>query len=81
MALPKRPSPNGKFAGSVKMGEKGQIVIPKEVRDLLGIGPGDTLLVLCDKKRGMAIPTVAQSKKIYSQIFGTMDATEEDDAP
>jgi len=36
------------------MGERGQIVIPKEARELYGIKPGDSLLVLGDSK-GMAI--------------------------
>lgn len=45
----------GKFAGTVRVGEKGQIVIPKGARDLLGIQPGDTLLVLADEKRGIAV--------------------------
>ena len=36
----------GKFMSSVKVGPKGQVVIPKEVRDLFGFGPGDTLLIL-----------------------------------
>lgn len=45
----------GKFAGTVRVGEKGQIVIPKGARDLLDIRPGDTLLVLADAKRGIAV--------------------------
>ena len=45
----------GKFAGTVRVGEKGQIVIPKGARELLDIQPGDTLLVLADKKRGIAV--------------------------
>ena len=44
-----------KFVGIAKVGEKGQIVIPKEARDMFGIKPGDTVVVLCDKKKGMAI--------------------------
>ena len=47
--------PKGRFAGTVRVGEKGQIVIPKGGRDLLSIQPGDTLLVLADEKRGIAI--------------------------
>ena len=44
-----------KFVGIAKVGEKGQIVIPKEARDLFGIKPGDSVVVLCDKEKGMAI--------------------------
>ena len=47
--------PKGKFAGNVREGEKGQIVIPKRARELLQIRPGDTLLVLADQTRGMAV--------------------------
>ena len=45
----------GRFAGTVRVGEKGQIVIPKGARELLKIRPGDTLLLLADEKRGIAI--------------------------
>ncbi len=44
-----------KFAGIAKVGEKGQIVIPKEARDMFDIKPGDSVIVLCDMKKGMAI--------------------------
>ena len=44
-----------KFVGIAKVGEKGQIVIPKEARDMFDIKPGDSVVVLCDKKKGMAI--------------------------
>ena len=47
--------PKGKAAATVRVGEKGQIVIPKAARDLLNIRPGDTLLVLADENRGIAI--------------------------
>lgn len=47
--------PAGKFAATVNVGEKGQIVIPKGARDLFGIKPGDTLLLLADVDRGIAI--------------------------
>ena len=38
--------PQGKHAWMVKIGEKGQFVIPKEARDIFGFHPGDELLVL-----------------------------------
>ena len=44
-----------KYAGIARVGEKGQIVIPKGVRELFDIRPGDTLLVLADKKQGIVI--------------------------
>ncbi|MDD4127001.1 MAG: AbrB/MazE/SpoVT family DNA-binding domain-containing protein [Methanomicrobium sp.] len=41
--------------GVVKVGERGQIVIPKEAREIFDISPGDSLVVLGDEKRGIAI--------------------------
>ena len=48
--------PKGKYAWTVTVGEKGQIVIPKQAREVFGIQPGDTLVMLGDVKRGLAIP-------------------------
>ncbi len=46
----------GKYIfGTVKVGEKGQIVIPKEAREVFHISPGDTLLLLGDEAQGIAI--------------------------
>ena len=44
-----------KYIGVCKVGEKGQIVIPKDARDMFDIKPGDSVVVLCDKERGIAI--------------------------
>lgn len=44
-----------KYVGICKVGEKGQIVIPKEARCMFDIKPGDSVIVLCDKKKGIAI--------------------------
>ena len=41
--------------GTVKVGERGQIVIPKDARALFGIRPGDTLLILGDEKSGIIV--------------------------
>ena len=44
-----------KYVGISKVGDKGQIVIPKEAREMFDIKPGDSVVVLCDKKKGMAL--------------------------
>lgn len=41
---------------TVTMGEKGQIVIPKQMREMFGLEPGDTVVILADPERGIAIP-------------------------
>ncbi len=46
---------NNKYLGICKVGEKGQIVIPKEARVMFDIKPGDSIVVLCDKKKGIAL--------------------------
>ncbi len=48
--------PKGKHIfGSVTVGEKGQIVIPKKARTIFNINPGDTLVILGDEEQGLAI--------------------------
>lgn len=44
-----------KYAWTAKVGEKGQILIPKEAREVFSIQPGDTLILLGDEDRGIAI--------------------------
>ena len=44
-----------KYVGICKVGEKGQIVIPKDVRSMFDIKPGDSIIVLCDKEKGIAL--------------------------
>ncbi len=44
-----------KYVGICKVGEKGQIVIPKEIRNMFDIKPGDSIIVLCDKEKGIAL--------------------------
>lgn len=68
--------PMGKHAWMVKIGEKGQFVIPKEARDLFGFQPGQTILVLADEARGIAIPTRSDSEKMFAQIFAQLDEEE-----
>lgn len=59
----------GKYMGSVKVGMKGQIVIPKEVRDMFGINSGDTLVLLADAQKGIAIERMSIFSNIADEIF------------
>lgn len=44
-----------KYVGICKVGEKGQIVIPKDARDMFNIKSGDSIIILCDKEKGIAL--------------------------
>lgn len=63
----------GKYAWTVKVGEKGQFVIPKEAREIFDIHPGDTLIVLGDKNRGIAIPPKSIFEELGLQIFSAQE--------
>lgn len=63
-------NPKGKYAWTVKVGEKGQFVIPKQARDVFNINPGDTLIILGDIDQGLAIPPKAALLGILHRIFG-----------
>ena len=65
--------PKGKYAWMVKVGEKGQFVIPKEARDMFDLQPGSTILVLADEEKGLAIPSRADSEKYFAHIFEQAD--------
>ena len=61
---------NGKFIfGVVKMGERGQIVIPKEAREQYDIKAGDSLMVLGDEK-GIAMLKTEVFQNIINQAMG-----------
>jgi len=70
---------NGKYAWMVKIGEKGQFVIPKEAREMFDLQPGSTILVLGDSKRGLAILPKEQQSAFIDHIFSEMDAAESGD--
>ena len=61
---------NGKYAWTVTVGEKGQIVIPKQAREVFGIRPGDALLLLGDIDRGLAIPPKSSLNQLSALLFG-----------
>ena len=60
---------NGKYAWMVKIGEKGQFVIPKEARALFDLQPGSEILVLGDEKRGLAILPKEMQQEYINRIF------------
>lgn len=60
-----------KFVGISKVGEKGQIVIPKEARDMFDIKPGDSIIVLCDRSRGIALLKADAIEDLTDKIFPT----------
>ena len=57
------------FMASVKIGPKGQIVIPKEAREMFGVEPGDTLVLLADKKRGIAMQAPDKLQPFLKEAF------------
>ena len=63
-------APEGKYAWTVTVGEKGQIVIPKQAREVFGIRPGDSLLLLGDADRGLAIPPKSSLAQLSELLFG-----------
>lgn len=58
-----------KFLWTTKVTSKGQIVIPKEAREVFGIKDGDTLLLLGDKSKGLAIAKYDDYIKFAEEIF------------
>lgn len=67
--LHKESFPKGRCAWTVQVGERGQIVIPKQARQIFAIKPGATLIVLGDEKRGIAIPLKEQFGELMATIF------------
>ena len=71
--------PKGKYAWTARVGEKGQIVIPKEAREVFGINPGDTLLLLGDEKQGIAIVKNDVYLKFAKAIFKAQGESDEEE--
>ena len=65
--------PRGRFAWMVKIGEKGQFVIPKEARELFELYPGNEILVLGDSERGLAILPKSKQGEIIANVFPDED--------
>ena len=61
---------DGRAAWTATVGAKGQIVIPREAREMFGIQPGDTLILLGDPERGIAIPPKSTFRQWSKAVFG-----------
>ena len=55
--------------GTAKVGDRGQIVIPKEARELFNIRPGDTLLILGEENKGLIVSRPELLRDLADQIF------------
>ena len=58
--------------GTAKVGDRGQIVIPKEARELFGIKPGDTLLILGEEDTGLIVTRPEVLSDLANQILNTV---------
>lgn len=64
---------NKHYLWTAKVGEKGQIVIPKEAREIFNINAGDTLLLLGDTERGIAIVNNDDYLNLAKEILKVQD--------
>lgn len=62
--------------GTAKVGDRGQIVIPKEARELFKIRPGDTLLILGEEETGLIVSRPEVLSDIANQVFSSMQKEE-----
>lgn len=73
--------PKGHYIfGTVKVGERGQIIIPKDAREVFGIQAGDTLIVLGDEKWGIAVTKADVLQKHAREIFEKIEETSNDES-
>ena len=64
--------------GTAKVGDRGQIVIPKEARDLFNIQPGDTLLILGEEDTGLIVSRPEVLSDIANQLFDSVKEKRKD---
>lgn len=62
-----------KVFGTAKVGDRGQIVIPKEAREFFGIEPGDTLLILGKSETGLIVTRPETLNDLANKIFDSVD--------
>ena len=62
-----------KVFGTAKVGDRGQIVIPKEAREFFGIEPGDTLLILGKHETGLIVTKPETLDDLATRIFQSVE--------
>ena len=67
------PKPKKDLFGTVKVGERGQIVIPKDARDQFDIKPGDTLLIIGRGNKGLAIVKPERMRELAHKILEDLE--------
>ena len=65
-----------KVFGTAKVGDRGQIVIPKEAREFFCIEPGDTLLILGKSQTGLIVTKPETLNDLANQIFQSVEDEE-----
>lgn len=81
---------HGKFYGSTVMGERGQVVIPAEAREDIGIEPGEKFIVLGNKRKGVVIlfksevmtkfaDMMFRKTRFFDEMFNFSDSDDEED--
>ncbi len=65
--------PEGKYLATVKIGPKGQIVIPKEVREMFSLNAGDALLLMADRNQGIALQPFSYAESFWNAVKQVKD--------
>lgn len=69
-------SPIRRVFGTAKVGDRGQIVIPKEARDFFNIHPGDTLLILGSESQGLVVSRPEVLDRVAQDILQNTEDSE-----
>ena len=63
--------------GTAKVGDRGQIVIPKEAREFFNIHPGDTLLILGSERQGLVVSRPEVLDRVAQEILQSTEEKEQ----